>query len=436
MMTRRPPTPRAFVAGRPHARAAALAAILGLVAAGALGAPAAPAQVPRQVPGGDFDICDNTGTLRGNRAFLTGRSGQSTNQGYFVIVNAATEDQDCDLDGYTPGVDFLNLFRDTTLAPNFVNVQDPTRVILGANFRFLEGLQVLNNGAVNRVHFIVDIPNGTPAGRYEGRVTINDAVLNNRVPPPGGSTDPLRSDAFDVEIEVLPTRGIDLVQGDTAAALDSLVLRGRPGQTVSGVVRVANLGNIELANARLDATDLIATSGTGLVIPRSAISFSEPLANVAIGDTARLTVTVRIPRGILAGRYAGDLIVQAENVTAVRIPLTVIVTTAGDIVFETNPITGRNADNAVIIFNADPGSEYRIRIFDMMGLAVFGAAGTVFAGQQSGGVQFEADQAVRFSWPLVNGRGEQIAGGMYLVVVDAQQDGRRRQMRDKLMVIR
>jgi hypothetical protein len=114
----------------------------------------------------------------------------------------------------------------------------------------------------------------------------------------------------------------------------------------------------------------------------------------------------------------------------------VIVTTTGEIVFETNPITGRNADNAVIIFNADPGSVYRIRIFDMMGLAVFGSSGTVFAGQTTGNVRFAADQAVRFSWPLTNGRGEQVAGGMYLVVVDAQQDRRRRQMRDKLMVIR
>ena len=429
-MTRRPTPGPANPAAPRRSPAVAVAALLVV-----LSAVPARAQVSRIVDRGDFDICDYCGSLRGNRAFVTGRAGESTNEGSFVIINAATEEQDVDRDGYTPGVNFANLYRDTTLAPHFRNLQDPSQVILTGNFRFLEGIQNLPNGASNNVRFLVDIPNGTPAGRYEARITIGDLLIQPYVQP-GGTSDALATDFFFVEVEVLPTRGLGVVQGDTAAELDSLVLRGRAGQTVRGVVRVANLGNVELTNARLDATDLVATSGTGLVIPRSAISFSEPLANVALRDTASLTVTVRIPRGILAGRYTGDLIAQAENVGAIRIPITVIVTTAGDIVFEANPITGRNADNAVIIFNGDPGSEYRIRVFDMMGLAVFGATGTVFAGQVTGGIQFESDQAVRFSWPLTNGRGEQVAGGMYLVVVDAQQDGRRRQMRDKLMVIR
>jgi hypothetical protein len=181
----------------------------------------------------------------------------------------------------------------------------------------------------------------------------------------------------------------------------------------------------------------VATSGTGLRIPRENITFGPTsLTTLAIGDSQRVTVSVRIPRGLLAGRYQGELILQGTDVGPQRIPLIVIVTNAGDIVFETNPVLGRQGDNAVIIFNGDPGTTYHIRIYDMMGLTVFGSTGTVFGGSTSGSVTFVADQAVRFNWPLTNGRGEAVAGGMYVVLVDVQQDGQRRLLRDKLMVIR
>jgi hypothetical protein len=118
--------------------------------------------------------------------------------------------------------------------------------------------------------------------------------------------------------------------------------------------------------------------------------------------------------------------------------LTVVVTTAGDIVFENNPVIARNGDGAVIIFNADPGSRWQLRVFDMQNITTFSAEGTVFPG--TGGTPTapagDADQAVRFSWSLQNGRGENVASGMYLVVIDAIQDGRRRQLTGKLMVIR
>jgi hypothetical protein len=119
-------------------------------------------------------------------------------------------------------------------------------------------------------------------------------------------------------------------------------------------------------------------------------------------------------------------------VTERTIPLTVIVTTPGDIVFENNPVVGREGDNAVVIFNADAGSTWQLMIFDMVGLSTFYATGTVFAG----GSTFTGDEAVRYTWPLVNGRGENVAGGMYYVVVTAIQEGQERQLRGKLMVIR
>ncbi len=391
------------------------------------------------VPGGDFDICDFCGNLNGNVMHLVGRSGFGTVRGTFVLVNGANSDQDIDKDGYTVGVDFNNLvIRDTA---DFVNVSNPALVILRTNLVIADFLNPLKNGFSRAVPMYVNIPNGTPAGIYRGRIAVADTVLLQGTGINGRKT---RVDDFIVEIEVLGQAGIGLVQADTAARADSVVLRGRPGQTVSGVFRVANLGNIALTNVRIDATDLVATSGTGLRIRREAISFTPAtVTSVVIGDSDRVTVTVRIPTGILAGAYRGDLIIQANDVVSIRVPLTVIVTTPGDIVFENNPVIGRAGDLGVIIFNADPGTTWQMAIFDMMGITTFRTTGTVFAG--GSGTQnppgtvapgANGDQAVRFTWPLLNGRGEAVAGGMYYVIVEATQNGARRQLRNKLMVIR
>jgi hypothetical protein len=126
-------------------------------------------------------------------------------------------------------------------------------------------------------------------------------------------------------------------------------------------------------------------------------------------------------------------------VSGIRIPFTVVVQTPGDLVFETNPVVGRAGDQAVVIFNADPGTTWEMRVFDMMGLAAYGARGTVFAGSTGSPGPMDdvpGDQATRVTWPLTNGRGENVAGGMYYVVVNAVQAGSNRQMRGKLMVIR
>jgi hypothetical protein len=400
--------------------------ILTLLAAAMVAAVAAvPSRAAAQqvVVGGDFDIDDNAGTAIGNRIRLTGRSGFGTNQGTFILVNAAEASQDVDVDGYTPGVDFNNLvIVDTS---DFVNVADPEFSILRRNLRVFDFLNPLRNGFSNIVNFSVNVPEGTPAGRYLGRFTIIDRVLQPGQNYPGGEA--LRSDFIEVEIEVLPQSSIGLVQGDTAARLDSLVLRGRPGQTINGVFRVANLGNVELQNVRFDVTDLVATSGTGLRIRRERISFTpQQLTAIAFGDTARVTVTVRIPVGLLAGDYSGEIVVQGEGVEAQRVPFIVRVETPGEIVFETNPVSMQAGDRAVIIFNADAGTSWELRIFDMMALTTYASTGTVFA----------TDQAVRFTWPLVNGRGENVAGGMYQVLINVIQNGERRQLRGKLMVIR
>jgi hypothetical protein len=387
------------------------------------------------VAGGDFDICDYCGNLSGNVVRLRGRAGFGTEALTFVLFNAATSDQDVDSDGFASGVDFTDLFISSVT--DFQNVADPSRIIEASNFVLGDALNPLRNGFQNAVRVSVRIPGGTPAGVYFGTVQIRDSVRAAGVNPNG---ELLRIDTFGIEVEVQPTFAAEFVRADTNIRADSLRISGRAGQTVRGVIRIANIGNVGLSNVHLESTDLVATSGTGLRIRSERISFSpEQLPSLAFGDTQRVVVTVRVPSGLLAGDYRGELLLQGDSLDVRAIPFTVSVETPGDLVFETNPVLGGNNDRAVVIFNADPGTRWEMRIFDMMGLAAYAAEGTVFAGSVGTPDPLDdtpGDQAVRVTWPLQNGRGENVAGGMYYVVVNAVQNGETRQLRGKLMVIR
>jgi hypothetical protein len=221
-------------------------------------------------------------------------------------------------------------------------------------------------------------------------------------------------------------------------------VRGRAGTRASSTFRVANLGNISLADVRLAATDLRSESAVGIIIPSQNITFSPPsLASIARGDTARITVTVAIPRGILGGRYRGTILAQGGDAASVQIPLIVIVTSSRGIAFENNPVTNSNGGLARIAFNADPGTTYKVAIFDVAGLLTFTTEGQVFAGISTTGTPGTveapasgADFAVNVLWSLRNGRGEGVASGLYVVVVESIVNGQRVLARDKLIVIR
>jgi hypothetical protein len=369
---------------------------------------------------------------------LRGRAGFGTDLGTFVLINGANDAQDVDRDGWTPGVNFTNLYIQQVT--DFVNVAVPSRVIASRNFVLAEFLNPLNNGFQNVVSVSVNIPEGTPAGIYVGRVTIADSV--NR-PGLNANGEQLRLDYFYLEIEVVPIGGASLLQADTAARLDSLVIRGRAGQRASGVARVANIGNTPLTDVRVTVSDLRSESAVGIVIPATRLTISPPsFSSLNIGDTARFTVAVDIPRGILGGRYRGTLFLQSANASPIQVPLILIVTSSRGIVFENNPV--RNAPGvARIAFNGDPGTAYKVAIFDMNGLVVYSITGTVFAGVGLTGTPGTitnpapgADFAVSVTWPLINGRGEGVASGMYLVVAESTVNAQRQLAQAKLIVIR
>ena len=408
------------------------------LAAGLLVAGSPAAARAQEVVGCDFDIADELGRfMYGSTLHLQGESGRSSNEGEFYIINATAPENDVDKDGYS--LNCTNrLFVPIQLRTPLVNVDNPALAIPAENVIISDLPRRLGPGNMARVLVYVELPNGTAAGTYIGQFTVRDDSVGTGF---NSQFETTNSDRIFVEVRVLEDRAISLVDPDSAAPLDSVVIRGRAGSRASGVLRVANAGNAPLTNVRLSASDLRSESAVGLVIPAQNISFDvNTLSGLAVGDTQRVTVTVNIPRGILGGRYRGTLFVQGENAAPIQVPLIVIVTSSRGILFANNPVRD---DIANIQFNGDPGTTYKIGIFDMSGLLVWTATGQVYAGvTPTGGeggptdIGVGADYAVNYVWPLRNGRGETIASGMYLVVVESIVEGQRQLARDRLMVIR
>jgi len=397
-----------------------------------------------QVVACDFDVADDLGRLFwGSTAHLAGRAGGSSEVGDFLLINADKAEMDVDHDGYTTtGCGYTDLFVPPALQTNLTNVANPALAIPAANVVLTSLPHALAAGTTARVGIYVEIPAGTPAGRYVGRFQIRDATRGVALGP---NNEVLGVDIVNLDITVLPDLSFSIVNSDTAARLDSILIRARAGQTASAVFRVANTSNAPLTDVRLSATDLHSESSVGLVIPKENISFSAPsFSSLLIGDSTRVTVTVRVPRGLLGGRYRGVLLVQANGAPAAQIPLIVFVTSNRGLLFENNPVRGANGDIGRISFSGDPGTTYKLAIFDMAGLMVYTTQGTVFAGINANGTTPApgdplapgADFAVSVPWPLVNGRGENVASGMYFVVVESIVNGQRQLARDRLMVIR
>ncbi len=388
----------------------------------------------------DFDIADDMGRFTyGNTVHLTGRPGSSSNVGEFVLFNSNSAEQDVDKDGYAAAAcDYFNIY--IAVKANLVNVANPALAIDGDNIIVARLSTRLRHGRTAVQQLSVEVPAGTVAGTYIGHIEIRDSVILPAINP---NSEFWNIDRVAVEITVVEEAGVSLLEADSEEEVDSVVVRGRAGQRASGVFRIANAGNTPLQDVRLSATDLRSESAIGLVIPASAIEFSPPnFAALSVVDTQRVTVTVDIPRGILGGRYRGAIIVQGQGVTTQQIPLIVIVTSSRGILFANNPVRGSLGDVGQIAFNGDPGTPYQIGIYDMAGLLVWTDRGTVFAGSTGGtpgtpeNPGAGADFAVNYLWPLRNGRGEEVASGMYLVVVESTVAGQRQLAKDRLMVIR
>jgi hypothetical protein len=393
----------------------------------------------------DFDVDPNVGRLMsGGVLHLSGAPGSPSVGGQFLLINGNTAETDVRHDGFaSPGTcNFQNIYLPVNLRTPLVNVDNSSLAIPPENVIVTNLPHTLASGTSAFVDVYVAIPPGTPAGRYLGQFQVRDSVILAQSAGNNNNND-LNAEVVSVEVTVSEVDAFTVVNADTAAVLDSLVIRGPAGGRVSGVIRVANVGNVPLSNAGVSVSDLRSESAVGIVIPSQDITINPAsLAAVILNDSARATITVNIPRGILGGRYRGSILVQANGAPAVQVPLIVIVTSSRGIAFENNPV--RNANGvARIAFNGDPGTDYQVGIFDMNGLLVYTTKGTVFAGLDSTGTPGTsqnpapgADFAVSVTWPLQNGRGEGAASGTYLVVVESTVNGQRQLARDQLIVIR
>ena len=393
-----------------------------------------PAALGAQVVACDFDVADNEGLyMVGNVLRLTGRPGASSSTGTFHIINADKPELDVDHDGYAVGCDFNQLIIPEQLRVQMINVDNPALAIPAQNIIVSNLPQRLPSGLMAKVNVYVELPAGTVAGRYVGSFQIRD---NQRTATLSPTSELLNVEQIFVEVVVVEQRSIGLVNAESNTPLDSVVMRGRAGQRVSAPFRVANTGNAPLSDLRFAASDLRSESAVGLVIPAQNVIFSPPsLSALSVRDTQRLVVTVAIPRGILGGRYRGTITVQGENAVSQTIPLIVIVTSTRGLLFANNPV---REGVAQIAFNGDPGTTFNLGIFDMSGLMVHVETGQVFpgVGGSAGNPTSGADFAHSVLWPLTNDRGEAVASGMYLVVVESTVNGKRQQTRDRLMVIR
>lgn len=383
----------------------------------------------------DFDIADDMGQLTyGNTVHLEGRRGTASNTGTFFIINGNTPQGDVDHDGYSTSCTFNNLF--IASRTNLVNTANPALAIPGENIVVTNLPRSLPSGTQGETRVSVQVPQGTAAGTYIGQIEIRDNVIFATLTP---TRDLLNVDVINVEVHVVEDFGFAILNADSAAPLDSLILRGRAGERTSAALRLANTGNAGLTDVQVSATDLRSESAVGLFIPAANVTVSPAsLASIQMGDTTRLVVTVQIPRGILGGRYRGTLRVQSSGTAPEQIPIVVIVTSTRGILFGNNPVREINGDIANIAFNGDPGTQWKLAIYDMAGLITYKTSGTVFPGSTpvGGGPLVGADFAVNVIWPLQNGRGEGVASGMYLVVVESIVEGKRQLAQDKLMVIR
>ena len=395
---------------------------------------------------GDLAILDDQGfAVYGSTIHLAGPPGAGTNTtvgqlASFILANldsAATPP--ANITNFTfRNCTYNNLF--ITLRTNLINVDNPALAIPAQNVIVTNLPRVLPSGEHASVTVSVIIPPGTQAGRYIGSFAVRDSLAGISATQLG---EIVGQDQLDVEVTVSAQPSLAIVNADTAAPLDSLVILGRTGERASGTLRVANTGNVPLSNVQVTASDLRSESAVGIVIPAQDITISRgSFSSIAVADTQRVTVQVNIPTGILGGRYRGTLFVQGQGATPQTIPLIVIVTSSRGIIFENNPVRNSNGV-ARIAFNGDPGTEYKVGIFDMNGLLVYTTTDTVFAGITATGTRGTAqnpasgaDFAVNVTWPLINGRGEAVASGVYLVVVQSIVNGQRQLARDKLIVIR
>jgi hypothetical protein len=383
----------------------------------------------------DFDIADDIGRfVYGNTIHLDGRRGTSSNTGSFYLINGNSPETDVDHDGYATACDYNNLY--IASRTNLLNTSNAALAIPGENIVVTNFPRSLLSGQRAEIQVAVEVPQGTAAGTYIGQIEVRDNVVFAAFSP---TRETLNVDVIQVAVTVAEDMDFKILNADSAKILDSLVIRGRTGQRVSGVLRIANTGNANLADVRVTATDLRSESAVGIVIPASNITISPgSIAGLQFGDTTRITVSVQIPRGILGGRYRGSLVVQGQGTAPQQIPLIVIVTSTRGILFSNNPVREINGDIANIAFNGDPNTTWRLSIYDMAGLVTYKTSGTVFAGAAlpGGTALVGADFAVNVIWPLRNNRGEGVASGMYLVVVESIVNGQRQLAQDKLMVIR
>ncbi|MEO0227858.1 MAG: hypothetical protein ABIL70_07415 [candidate division WOR-3 bacterium] len=254
----------------------------------------------------DLDIADNEQSLFGNKLRLAAPMGDSTQVGYFRVINPNTAELNVDPDIYG-NADFDSIKVQVSNL-NYVPVpgSDISYVIPAGNVHIVP-IPGLLSGESFDAYVRVYVPFDVYAGTYRGTVTVTGYPTT-----PGTTTD-----EFTLEVVVGAVDDIDITEASVSATGGMFSTVSLPPFTVWSTDAANNPdaydgpGNTTLYGVNFTATDLYGPY-SAIVIPASNISFEPYLIDsIAPGTSVSVIAKVYIPHGIYAGTYSG--LVTASN---------------------------------------------------------------------------------------------------------------------------
>jgi hypothetical protein len=301
----------------------------------------------------DVDVDDNHGALSENVLRLRGAKGDQPS-GVFTVVNPNSEVTNVDQeDG--PGNVGLDFYR--VLVEDLVKIGDPDVYIPGFDVSGTGILLYLSSGQADDITVSVQIPDGIPVNAlYEGTLEIEYFRC--------GSVTETVTDAFTLQVEVLPTQGtLDIVETELA---EEYCPPDDPWTAVGEVEFAFDIeANGDHRNVRISCGGLDHDS-----LDETLTDFSfypEEIAFLAAGETRTVTAVAYVPIGQHSGTYSGEFVVVSESGGEDTVPVTIEICPLYDL--DIRDDYGHLGDNVMEInATARPnqsGGEWALRAFDI-----------------------------------------------------------------------
>ncbi|MCX8015268.1 MAG: hypothetical protein N2748_04540, partial [candidate division WOR-3 bacterium] len=347
----------------------------------------------------DLDIADNLQGLVANKMTLR-LIPNLTQQSQFLLVNPDRPANNYDPDQYG-NADLTGLRY--IVSPILYSAEGYE--LSGNNLSFSNAPEYLGWGQGVAVQVTAAIEPTQRYATYYGTVTVSKPI---------GEIDSIY-DSFTLEVIVGPRESFMMP--------DTIVIFGDAGEFADTAFFITNNGNKTIDRIELfPMTDFF--SRGGIRIPMSAIEFTPPIIvdSIKLGDSVEVTTRVNIPRGMLPGSYVAKAkAMQHRGDPAKNFVILLNVRYRPDIseeiIFSDNPVTGSYVDIGVY------GENPRLTIMNMAAEIVL----TVPSENIKDGV---------YRWTLVNTKGKAVAPGLYVVILQANIEGKDKVFTKKLLIVK